>query len=161
MVVPGSRTSSLRPKVFLVPRLAYYHSRCCPLRSHYRPRQLCVASISMTLAARHLRRATHASQSQKSTSRPTYSRLTSSLTANATMPVFLVTLVHSCAYSSPARPISFLPLLNTLRIKLSSRPCPPPPRPQTYPRCHLTTRRPVHLRCPLPLLTILSRPDIL
>ena len=113
MVVPGSRTSSLRPKIFLVPRLAHHHSRCRPLRSHRRPRQMCVAS----LAARHPRRATHASQSQKSTSRPTYSRLTSSPTANATTPVSLVTLVHSCACPPQLVLQAFLPLLNTLRIQ--------------------------------------------
>ncbi len=61
-------------------------------------------SMSMAPAAARRRcrrrRATHASQSQKSTSRPTYSRLISSPTVNATTPVFLVTPVHLCASSS-------------------------------------------------------------
>src|SRR5258706_11887151 len=41
---PRSTTSSLRPKAFLVSRLAHHHSRRRPLRSHHRPRQLCVVT---------------------------------------------------------------------------------------------------------------------
>ena len=123
-------------------------------------------SISVApVAARYRRRATHASQSQKSTSTPTYNRLISSSTVNATTPVFLVTPVHSCTSSSrfplPAfhfRPSSQHP---NSRIKLSSRPRPPPSRPQTHPRCHLTRHHPGHLRRPLPRLPIPSRLDIL
>jgi len=42
VVVPESRASSLRPKAFLVSRLAHHPRRCRPLRPHHRPCQVCV-----------------------------------------------------------------------------------------------------------------------
>lgn len=57
--------------------------------------------------------------------------------------------------------LSFLPRLNTLQSKLSSRSRPPPSRSQTHPRCHLTRHHPGHLCRPLPRFPIRNSLDIL
>jgi hypothetical protein len=62
--------SSLRPKVFLVPRLAHHRRRCRPLRPHRHPRQLCVPpslarvmASQLAVATAHLTHLTHLTRS--------------------------------------------------------------------------------------------------
>ena len=156
LVVLQSRASSLRPKVFLVARLAHHRRRCRPLRAHPSPRKVCVpvsgqrpaddsdASLVTEIDFQtYLQQVDLVLKGERD-----YARL-----VGDTGPLVCVLLLPLV--------LSFLPYLNTFRSKLSSRPRPPPSRSQTYPRCHLTRHHPGHLRRPLPRFSIRNRLDIL
>lgn len=163
---PGSTTSSLRPKAFLVPRLAHHHSRRRPLRSHHRPRQLCV------VASIYVRGPSSSAPPPPRNSRVPVTEIDFQTYLQQVDLVFNGQRDYARLFGDtgplvyvllPLPASHFLPTFqhSDSRIKLSSRPRPPPSRPQTYPRCHITRHHPVHLRRTLPRLPIPSRLDIL